>query len=149
MHNTLAASDYALIDEETLEPRPNYWSALLWRTLMGKTVLEAGPLPAPGVHVYAHCLAGRPGGVALLAVNTDRSAPREVTVPLRGERYTLASAQGLLAHSVELNGNALALGKDGAMPRIRGVPTQGGVVALPAASMTFLAFADAGNAGCR
>jgi heparanase len=149
MHNTLAASDYGLIDEETLEPRPNYWSAVLWRTLMGTTVLDAGPSPAPGVHVYAHCLAGKPGGVALLAVNPDRSAPREVTVPMRGERHTLASAQGLLAHRVELNGNALALGKDGAMPPIRGVPTQAGPVALPAASMTFLAFADAGNARCR
>lgn len=149
MHNTLAASDYALIDEDTLEPRPSYWSALLWRTLMGTTVLEAGPSPAPGVHVYAHCLAGKPGGVALLAVNTERSASREVAVPMRGERYTLASAQGLLAHSVELNGNALTLGKDGAMPPIRGVPTPAGPVALPAASMTFLAFTDAGNAGCR
>jgi heparanase 1 len=149
MHNTLAASDYALIDEETLEPRPSYWSAVLWRTLMGATVLDAGPSPAPGVHVYAHCLAGKPGGVALLAVNTDRSAPREVTVPMRGERYTLASAQGLLTHSLELNGSALALGKDDAMPPLRGVPTQPGTVALPAASITFLAFADAGNAGCR
>jgi len=149
MHNTLAASDYGLIDEETLEPRPNYWSAVLWRTLMGATVLDAGPSPAPGVHVYAHCLAGKPGGIALLAVNTDRSAPRDVTVPMRNERYTLASAQGLLVHSLELNGNALALGKDGAMPPIRGVPTPAGPLALPAASMTFLAFADAGNAGCR
>jgi hypothetical protein len=48
MHNTLAASDYALIDEETLEPRPSYRSAVLWRTLMGTTVLDAGPSPASG-----------------------------------------------------------------------------------------------------
>jgi heparanase len=149
MHNTLAASDYALIDEETLDPRPSYWSAVLWRTLMGTTVLDAGPSPAPGVHVYAHCLAGKPGGVALLAVNPDRSSAREVTVPIRSERYTLASAQGLLAPSVELNGTALALGKDRAMPAIRGVLTPAGSVALPAASITFLALADAGNAGCR
>jgi hypothetical protein len=149
MHNTLAASDYALIDEETLEPRPSYWSAVLWRTLMGTTVLDAGPSPAPTEHVYAHCLAGKAGGVAVLAVNTDRSAPREVTVPLPGERYTLASAQGLLTHRVELNGSALGLGKDDAMPPLRGVPTRPGTVALPAASITFLAFADAGNAGCR
>ena len=27
MHNTLAASDYGLIDEKTLQPRPNYWGA--------------------------------------------------------------------------------------------------------------------------
>jgi hypothetical protein len=28
-HNTLAASDYGLIDQQTLEPRPDYWAALL------------------------------------------------------------------------------------------------------------------------
>lgn len=149
IHNTLAASDYALIDEQTLEPRPSYWSALLWRKLMGTTVLDAGPSPAPGVHVYAHCLAGKPGGVALLAVNTDRDAARGVTFPMGGERFTLTSAEGLLAHTVHLNGKPLVLAKDGTLPAIRGVPLQAGQVALPAASITFLAFADAGNSSCR
>jgi hypothetical protein len=149
MHNTLAASDYALVDEETLEPRPSYWAALLWRRLMGTTVLDAGPSPAPGVRVFAHCLAGKAGGVALLAVNTDRSASRDVAVPTRGERYTLVSAEGLLSRDVQLNGKALVLGKDAAMPAIQGVPQPPGQVTLPAASLTFLAIADAGNAACR
>ncbi len=35
MHNTLAVSEYALLDQVTFEPRPNYWSALLWNKLMG------------------------------------------------------------------------------------------------------------------
>src|SRR5207237_9558556 len=39
MHNTLAASDYGLLDEQTFEPRPNYWAALLWRKLMHTTEL--------------------------------------------------------------------------------------------------------------
>jgi len=40
IHNTLVASDYGLLDETTLAPKPNYWAALLWRQLMGATVLE-------------------------------------------------------------------------------------------------------------
>src|SRR5204862_5820900 len=40
MHNTLAASDYGLLDEKTFAPRPNYWAALLWRKFMGSTVLD-------------------------------------------------------------------------------------------------------------
>jgi hypothetical protein len=32
-HNTLAASEFGLIDQTTLEPRSNYWAALLWRRL--------------------------------------------------------------------------------------------------------------------
>jgi hypothetical protein len=34
MHNTLASSDYGLLDQNTFAPRPNYWAALLWRRLM-------------------------------------------------------------------------------------------------------------------
>ena len=37
MHNTLDASDYGLLDENTLAPRPDYWGALrggnLWNNL--------------------------------------------------------------------------------------------------------------------
>ena len=40
MHNTLASSDYGLLDENTFAPHPNYWAALLWRRLMGVTVLD-------------------------------------------------------------------------------------------------------------
>ena len=74
MHNTLAASDYGLLDERTLEPRPNYWGALLWRQLMGTTVLDPGLPIQAGLHVYAHCRRGMPGGVTLLVINTDRGA---------------------------------------------------------------------------
>lgn len=90
-HNTLAASDYALIDEETMTPRPSYWSAVLWRRLMGSTVLDAG-VGAGGVHVYAHCLAGRAGGVALLAINTDGSA-RAIEVAGESERFALTARE--------------------------------------------------------
>ena len=40
-HNTLDASDYGLLDENTLVPRPNYWSALLWRKVMGTTAMSS------------------------------------------------------------------------------------------------------------
>ena len=41
-HNTLASSEYGLIDQSDFRPRPNYWAALLWRRLMGTVVLDAG-----------------------------------------------------------------------------------------------------------
>ncbi|MFN8093243.1 MAG: hypothetical protein U0599_13675 [Vicinamibacteria bacterium] len=149
MHNTLAASDYALVDEETLEPRPSYWAALLWRRLMGTTVLEGAAPPDAGVHVYAHCLAGRPGGVALLAVNTDRTGGREIVLPARSERYTLTSSKGLDSHTVELNGRTLALATDAPLPALAGAAEKAGPVALPAASVTFLAVPEARNPVCR
>ena len=90
-HNTLVASDYGLLDDITLTPKPNYWGALLWRKLMDTRVLESGSPIQSGLHLYAHCLRGTPGGVALLAINNDKSAARMLTVPVPGERYTLAS----------------------------------------------------------
>src|SRR5206468_884378 len=76
MHNTLDASDYGLLDEDTLEPRPNYWAALLWRRLMGPTVLDSGVPIRAGLHVYAHSLQGSPSRFALLVINTDATSAR-------------------------------------------------------------------------
>ncbi len=147
-HNTLAASDYGLIDEATLAPRPNYWSAVLWRKLMGETVLDAGTAPAPGVHLYAHCLRGHPGGVALLAINADREASHDLSVPIGADRYSL-TAKGLLETSVELNGRELKTGAQDALPEMTGEPAHAGLVKLAPASITFLAFPNAENASCR
>lgn len=147
MHNTLAASDYGLLDENTLAPRPNYWSALLWRRMMGTTVLDAGASPAVNLHLYAHCLHGQPGGVALLAINAGRTASHEIAAPA-AERYTL-TAKDLMETSVELNGSELKLGADDALPEMTGQPTKAGRVEFAPASITFLAFPDAGNASCR
>ena len=85
-HNTLVASDYGLLDEGSLTPRPNYWGALLWRRLMGTTVLESGIPIQEGLHIYAHCLRGIPGGVALLAINNKRTAPSTIAIPTGGDR---------------------------------------------------------------
>jgi heparanase len=147
MHNTLAASDYALIDETTLNPRPNYWSALLWRKLMGTTVLDAGVGSTPGLYVYAHCLRDRPGGVAVLAINADRTASRELDVPEASSRYTL-TAEDLLTSRVWLNGTELKL-RDGNLPSIEGVATKKGRIVLAPASITFLSMAKANNMSCR
>jgi hypothetical protein len=81
-HNTLASSEYGLLDQNTFEPRPNYWAALLWRRLMGSTVLNAGPLQ-PEVHLYAHCLRGGPGGVTLLC---DQPQPDGIEIHRPADR---------------------------------------------------------------
>jgi heparanase 1 len=148
IHNTLAASDYALVDETTLLPRPNYWSALLWRKMMGTTVLDAGSSPSPNLHLYAHCLRNQPGGVALLAINADRTDPQELNIPSASERYTL-TAKELLDNKVELNGSDLKLGSDSDLPRLVGKPQSSGHVLFAPASITFLAIPKAGNAVCR
>jgi len=147
MQNTLDASDYALIDESNLTPRPNYWSAVLWRRLMGTTVLDAGTSPLPNLYVYAHCLRDHPGGVALLAINADRTASKEISLPVDAEGYTLSGE--LMTNTVELNGHELKLGADDDLPALAGSAVKSGKITLAPASITFLGVAAADNMSCR
>jgi hypothetical protein len=129
MHNTLAASDYGLLDEKTFAPRPNYWGALLWRRLMGTTALESGIPIEAGLHVYAHCQRGRPGGVSLLVINTDAHSTHTFKLAVSSERYTL-NAASLREATVRLNGHTLELGARDNLPDMAGAR-------MPSGNLTF------------
>jgi heparanase 1 len=148
MHNTLASSDHGLLDENTFEPRPNYWAALLWRKLMGATVLDPHISPAPDVYVYAHCLRNHPGGVVLLVINADQQRAYDITSPVDSYRYTLTAKQ-LQDTTVQLNGNTLRLGSSGDVPQITGELNRAGHISFVPVSITFLAIANANNNSCR
>jgi len=147
-HNTLVASDYGLLDDQTLMPKPNYWGALLWRKLMGTTVLESGIPLQTGQHVYAHCLRGTPGGVALLVINNDRATSHTLSIPVAGERYTMSSSD-LQSQSVQLNGTQLKLGPGDELPVLTGILIGAGNVEFAPATITFIALPQAGNEACR
>jgi heparanase 1 len=120
MHNTLAASDYGLIDEKTLTPRPNYWAALLWHNTMGTTVLDAGIAPSTSIHLYAQCMKDQPGGVTLLALNLSRTDNQRMRIPEKAMRYTM-TAPDLMSRTVQLNGKDLMLSESGDVPALSGV----------------------------
>jgi len=146
-HNTLAASDYGLLDENTFEPRPNYWGALLWRRFMGTTVLDAGVPIQEGLHVYAHCQRGSPGGVALLVINNDRQKERQLSLPQPSERYTLDAADLEDGH-VRLNGHVLSLGANDEFPTMTGKAVAAGTLSFAPATISFLTIPGAANAVC-
>jgi heparanase len=148
MHNTLAVSEYSLIDGSTMQPRPNYWAALMWRRLMGTTVLDTGVPLHEGLHLYAQCLAGKPGGVTLLEINNSRTQSESIDLPIAAERYTL-TAKHLEDEQVQLNGRALKLQANGDLPPLEGQQIHGGKVEFAPVSITFLAIPGAGNASCR
>jgi hypothetical protein len=147
IHNTLAASDYGLLDETSFAPRPDYWAALLWRTLMGTTVLDPGSPSAPGLHLYAHCLRSKSGGVALLVINADRAASGTLELPAPAGRYTL-TADHLTDTSVRMNGRELRLGAGDELPSLEGEPVPSRRLDLAPASINFLAIPEAANPAC-
>lgn len=145
-HNTLAASEYGLIDQATLAPRPNYWAALLWRRFMGSTMLDAGH-SRPGLHLYAHSLRDHPGGVALLAINSGREQTAVIDLPMPSDRYTLTARQ-LQATQVQLNGQPLAFAPNHRIPPLQGDHIPSGELRLAPARITFLAIPDTANSAC-
>jgi heparanase len=147
MHNTLDASDYGLLDERDFTPRPNYWGALLWRRLMGSTVLQPGTSPSADLHVYAHCLRGVAGGVAILAINAGDS-PVVIAVPADSNRYVL-SAKSLESGEVELNGVTLKLGENDALPTLVGEAFPAGGTTFKAHTISFLTVPEANNEACK
>lgn len=145
-HNTLASSEYGLLDQRDFTPRPNYWAALLWRRLMGPVVLDAGQ-PREGLHLYAQCLRGQAGGVALVALNNSRTETTVLSLPKASWRYTL-TAEPLQSGIVQLNGRELQLQADDNLPSLEGTPEPAGRIELTPASITFLAVPNAANQVC-
>ena len=147
MHNTLDASDYGLLDEQTLDPRPDYWAALLWNRTMGTVVLDSGTPKDRPLRIYAQCMKGKRGGVTLLALNTDAKNEQSLALRHPADRYTL-TAPDLTSTTVSLNGTELEAGVDGSLPPIAGQPVKAGTVQLAPASVTFLTIPTAHNAAC-
>lgn len=144
MHNTLAASEYGLIDQDTLQPRPNYWGAVLWQRLMGPVVLDASGV-GEGVRVYAHCLPQMDGGVGLLAINNGDAAMR-LAVQGRGQSWLL-QADDLDAGALTVNGVVPALADDGTITGLAGRDFVE-QLDLPSQSIAFLALPRVANPAC-
>lgn len=145
-HDSLTAPSSGLLDPVTLNPRPNYWAALLWQRLMGNRVLDSGRNPR-GLHLYAHCLRGQSGGVALLAINPGLTSVPLATLPPPTRSYTL-TARRLNDQQIELNGEPLTLERD-TLPELRGADVTTGALLLPPQTITFLTVESAGNDSCR
>ena len=115
-HNTLASSDYGFLQHGTFEPRPNYWAVLLWNTLMGTTVYDAG---VEG-HVYCHSRKDGKDGYVYLIVNNDLENAMTVALPGQAEVYALAGRDGMRSSVMTLNGTDLVAGPKGELPELKG-----------------------------
>ncbi|GAB3101023.1 hypothetical protein G8770_16290 [Aestuariicella hydrocarbonica] len=146
MHNTLAASDYGLLDDTTHRPRPNYWAAWLWRQFMGTKVLDAGK-GTSDLHLYAHCLRDQPGGVAVLAINLDPDNTRTVQAPAAAQLYVLT--EGNTPDEAMVNGTVLALTPDNDLPLLEAVPVEPGELTLSPASLNYIVFPGGDSAACQ
>ncbi len=144
VRQTLSGSNYGLLDEDTLEPAPDYWLSVLWKRLMGTRVLDARAVSGDRlVRAYAHSTVGRPGAVTLLLLNLA-DGPRRVAIDVRGpmEVYLL-TADALGAPRLRLNGELLAAAPDGTLPELIPESRSPGALDVPAHAIAFVVFPDA------
>lgn len=144
--HALISGSNGVIDEKTFQPNASYWGAVLWRRLMGTRILDAGPKQT-GTTLYAHCLRGRSGGVAVLAINA-RNAPATLDVGGSSQLYALTAPE-LQSRTVLLNGHALAVTRDDRLPAMPPEKVRGPTVTLQPFSNNFVVIPGAGNPACR
>jgi hypothetical protein len=111
-------------------------------------VLESGIPIQDGVHVYAHCLHGVPGGVALLVINNDKARPH-ARLACPGAALHLAAPANLQGMCVQLNGSELKLGDDDTLPDLNGAAMPAGDFVFAPTTITFLALQGANSNACR
>jgi heparanase 1 len=147
MQNTLASSDYGLLDEDTLEPRPNYWAALMWKRTMGTTVLDPKSNASAPLRFYAQCAKDLKGGVTLAVLNTDEKEAHALQISASAQRYTLSSPD-LFSRITLLNGVQLAANQNGELPRLKPQVAEAGNVVFAPLTITFLVMQAAANRSC-
>lgn len=152
VRQTLSGSNYGLLDDDTLDPRPDYWASVLWRRLMGRRVLEVGRSAVSDlVRVYAHCSYQRPGAVTVLAINlgTEDNVRIEVDgIAESSKELYLLTSDALDSKELSLNGTVLR-DEDGVLPPLEPARIGRGPADVPARAMAFIVYPDADAAACQ
>lgn len=151
VRQTLSGSNYGLIDDATLDPRPDYWASVLWQRLMGDRVLDVTRASVDDlVRLYAHCTRGQPGAVSVLAINLDSEKGVRLQVEgLNGVKdLYLLTADSLDSKDLRLNGVILR-DDQGALPDLSAQSIGNGPADLPPRSMAFVVFPDANASACQ
>ncbi|KAG0460237.1 hypothetical protein HPP92_023365 [Vanilla planifolia] len=132
----LIGGNYALLNNITFAPNPDYYSALLFHRLMGSKVLETTHNGSPYLRAYTHCSKDQ-DGVTILLINMSNSTGFDVSItddlnmyptqysststPSGGQReeYHLTPKDGNIQSKVMLlNGEPLMLTTSGDVPQM-------------------------------
>ncbi|KAM6976093.1 heparanase isoform 1-T1 [Tautogolabrus adspersus] len=159
----VGSGSYHLVDEN-LDPLPDYWLSVLYKRLVGPEVLKVEAFSNFSRHkqvrLYLHCAHKqryRRGAITLISMNLRNKAVR-ILVPARlssstVEAFVLESEhpgeEGLYSRTVTLNKDVLKMVDDKTLPDLKGArlpPSEH--LQLPAYSLAFFVFIDAGAAAC-
>jgi heparanase 1 len=103
---SLVGSDYGLLDQNTFEPRPDYYASFLWKRLMGNTVFKAHLIEKSGgkIRVYYHSSAKKLGTRCLLLVSLLDKHSLIAVAGSVWRRYIIEPVGGICSSRLTLNG---------------------------------------------
>jgi hypothetical protein len=148
------------------DPHPDYFSALIFKQLVGRSVLKSGFTSDAAnvsefVDVHVFCASGVGGGVVLTYFNMGQTAvefslPQLGAAPVPREEFLLTSSAlpggaNITADEIYLNGERMAVNADGTLPAwpIRGrVAGDTAAFVAPPWSYGAVSFPSAGAAAC-
>lgn len=144
-------SDYSLVDEKTLNPRPDFWVSLLWKKLMGTKVFTVRVSKDNySIRVYAHAanqtLEYSQDAFTLVCINLQNKK-NEVCIndlPVDKAIVYELTTENLNSKSVMLNSKRLKLEK-AAIPSFEGkqITLKNKLLELAPLSITFIVFPHA------
>ncbi len=138
-HNTLTASDYAFLDRNTHDPRPNFFAVKLWQDLMGTQVYDAAEPVRMGAHVYAQSYKADPTKKCYVLINNSETEATTFDIPVDGKIWVLAGKDGNKRASVmTLNGKDLVLGENYELPCLDGADIAAGQFQLAPLNCAYL-----------
>lgn len=131
-HNTLTASDYAWLDRNTHDTRPNYYAVKLWDSIMGDTVYDSEEKIRVGAHVFAHSRRDGKDGVAYCIVNNNEKEATKLVLPKEADLYLLSPKDGKKRAAImQLNGKDLVIDADNNVPAMNPVKVNGEIEIPP------------------
>ena len=128
-HNTLVASDYGLLDERTLAPRPELLGGAAVADAHGHDGARQRRSPSKRRAARLRALSQRHARRCRdpASINTDKAASQTLRIPTPTSRYTLELGQTRRAAG-PLNGSELTWDQKGDLPRLAGASTAAGDV---------------------
>ncbi|KAL1132763.1 hypothetical protein AAG570_010715 [Ranatra chinensis] len=118
IRQSLYRNHYALLDEHTLDPNPDYWISILYKKLVNNKVLNVTydqDISDQTLRVYAHC--STKGTIVIFGVNIGNlTYGLNFRMNTTSKLYSLRGTPDLSHRNVVLNGVRLSLTREGQLP---------------------------------
>lgn len=152
IRQTLAGSEYGLIDNLTLQPRSDYWASVLWKMNMGHKVLSVSQDTDENLRVYAHCHPTEKDTLSLLAINLDATTAFALDTSAWAGKETqqyVMTADQLDSKTIKINGQEMTVDANGDFTIPAKQLIANDAVDVNARSMAFIQIKNAGVQACK